>query len=115
MPNSLAAPTALGNGPTIVEVQVDIVVDMFKKARDEKIKYLDATPEAAQAWADDLAATSKMLLLEEADSWYMGANIPGKKREMLNYLSGLVEYDKSCRAAIPEWSGFAVEKEAETP
>ncbi|CAN9419716.1 unnamed protein product [Alternaria alternata] len=105
------APTALGNGPTILEVQVDIVVDMIKKVRDEKIKYLDATLEAAQAWADDIAATSKFLVLEDADSWYMGANIPGKKREMLNYLKGLVEYDRSCRAAMPDWEGFVVEKQ----
>ncbi|CAI9631235.1 unnamed protein product [Alternaria burnsii] len=104
------APTALGNGPTIVEVQVDIVVDMIKKVREEKIKYLDATPEAAQAWADDIAVTSKMLVFEDADSWYMGANIPGKKREMLNYLKGLVEYDRSCRAAMPDWEGFVVER-----
>ncbi|KAF2440174.1 FAD/NAD(P)-binding domain-containing protein [Karstenula rhodostoma CBS 690.94] len=105
------APTALGNGPTIVEVQVDVIVDMIKKARDENIKYLDATPEAAQAWADDIAATSKTTLLEDANSWYMGANIPGKKREMLNYLKGLVQYEKSCRDAIPNWDGFVVEKE----
>lgn len=106
------APTALGNGPTIVEVQVDIVVDMIKKMRDENIKYLDAMQEAAQAWADDLAATSKMTLLEDANSWYMGANIPGKKREMLNYLKGLVVYEKSCRDAMPNWDGFVVEMES---
>ncbi|KAL1596426.1 hypothetical protein SLS60_009072 [Paraconiothyrium brasiliense] len=105
------APTALGNGPTIVEVQVDIVVDMAKKMRDEKVKYLDATPGAAQAWVDDLAETSKMTLLESANSWYMGANVPGKKREMLNYLKGLVVYEKSCRDAMPDWDGFVVEKE----
>ena len=84
---------------------------MIKKVREEKIKYLDATPEAAQAWADDIAVTSKMLVFEDADSWYMGANIPGKKREMLNYLKGLVEYDRSCRAAMPDWEGFVVEKQ----
>ncbi|KAL1795410.1 hypothetical protein ACET3X_005634 [Alternaria dauci] len=105
------APTALGNGPTIIEVQVDIAVDMIKKIRGEKIKYLDARPEAAQAWADDIAAVSKMMLFEDADSWYMGANVPGKKREILNYVKGLVEYDRSCRAAMPDWDGFVVEKE----
>lgn len=83
---------------------------MIKKMRDENIKYVDATPEAAQAWADDLATMSKMTLLEQTNSWYMGANIPGKKREMLNYLKGLVVYEKACRDAIPEWDGFVVEK-----
>lgn len=84
---------------------------MFKKIKEEKIKYLDATPEAAQAWAEDIAATSKMFIFKEADSWYMGGNIPGKKREMLNYLKGLVPWNESCRAAMMEWSGFVVEKE----
>jgi hypothetical protein len=30
----------------------------------------------------------------------MGANIPGKKREQLNYLGGIAQYDKECRAVL---------------
>lgn len=36
----------------------------------------------------------------------MGANIPGKKREQLNYLKGVGEYDRVCRRALEGWVGF---------
>lgn len=43
------------------------------------------------------------------DSWYMGANIPGKKREQLNYLKGIEKYYEECREAISGLNGFTVE------
>ena len=46
-----------------------------------------------------------MTLLGTANSWYMGANIPGKKIEMLNYLKGLAEYDRVCREVLGGWGG----------
>jgi hypothetical protein len=38
----------------------------------------------------------------------MGANIPGKPREMLLYLGGVDVYLKKCRAALENWTGFVV-------
>jgi hypothetical protein len=40
------------------------------------------------------------------DSWYVGAIIPGKKREQLNYLVGVYTYDKACRSGLEELQGF---------
>lgn len=42
------------------------------------------------------------------DSWYMGANIPGKKREQLNYLNGIEQYVRECREALATLRGFVV-------
>ena len=36
----------------------------------------------------------------------MGSNSPGKKREQLNYLKGVGEYDRVCRRALEGWVGF---------
>lgn len=44
------------------------------------------------------------------NSWYMGDNIPGKKREQLNYLAGIEVYETACRAALQEWDGFDIVK-----
>lgn len=38
----------------------------------------------------------------------MGANIPGKKREQLNYLGGIENYDIECRKALEDLEGFDV-------
>jgi hypothetical protein len=35
-------------------------------------------------------------LLHLANSWYMGANIPGKPRALLSYLGGLESYRQQC-------------------
>lgn len=103
------APTALGNGPTMVEMQVDIIVDFLNKLKAEDKKTIEATDEAAEAWADDLQELAKQTLMWGANSWYMGANIPGKKREMLNYLKGIPEYEKSCRGSLERgFEGFVV-------
>jgi len=42
------------------------------------------------------------------DSWYMGANIPGKPREQLNFPGGFPMYEKECRNALDGWKGFVV-------
>lgn len=44
----------------------------------------------------------------------MGANIPGKPREQLNYLGGVEEYELECRKALENLEGFTVVHEVET-
>jgi hypothetical protein len=41
-------------------------------------------------------------------SWYMGANVPGKPREQLNYAGGIPLYEQECRRALKNWDGFEV-------
>ena len=49
---------------------------------------------------------SGVSMLPLADSWYMGANIPGKHRQLLNY-PGLQEYLAFCRESAENgYSGF---------
>lgn len=46
--------------------------------------------------------------LNNSCSWYLGANIPGKKREPLNYIGGIVQYAKSCEEETRDWTRFDV-------
>jgi cyclohexanone monooxygenase len=51
-----------------------------------------------------------MTLFPRADSWYMGANIPGKPRQMLNWPGGLQLYLQACRAAADDdYAGFTLD------
>jgi cyclohexanone monooxygenase len=53
---------------------------------------------------------AEVTLFPRADSWYMGANIPGKRREMLNWPGGLQLYLSSCRdAAAAGYRGFELD------
>lgn len=100
------SPTAFCNGPTCAELQGDWVVDCLAHLRDAGLTRIEATEEAADAWTrhmDDVAARS---LLPLADSWYMGANVPGKPRQLLHH-PGVQEYLAYCRdSAANGYRGF---------
>lgn len=76
-------PTAFSNGPSCVECQGDWIIDALAKLRKENISYLNATRDAEKAWNRKVTELSDKTLFPIADSWYMGANIPGKTREQL--------------------------------
>ncbi|KIW92127.1 uncharacterized protein Z519_07111 [Cladophialophora bantiana CBS 173.52] len=104
------APTSLSNGPPIIEMQIDWICAAIKKMKEEGIRYVDAKEEAAEKWRDDIQKMNAMTLYPETNSWYMGANIPGKPREQLIYLAGLDVYDRSTKEALKTWHGFDVVK-----
>lgn len=103
-----AAPTAFTNGPVFIEVQVDMLVDLFQKLKDEGIKSIEAQREAEEKWKQAIQDSNAKTLMPLTDSWYMGANIPGKKREQLNYLKGIANYEFECREALSSLNGFTV-------
>jgi cation diffusion facilitator CzcD-associated flavoprotein CzcO len=102
------APTAFTNGPVFIESQVDIVVDLIKRLQDEGIKSIEAQRSAEEKWKQAIQDANNKTLLPLTDSWYMGANIPGKTREQLNYLGGIEQYERECREALATLSGFDV-------
>lgn len=100
-------PTAFSNGPSCVECQGDWIVDAMKKLKDEDIKYCDATREAEEEWRRKVTELSDKTLFPGTSSWYMGANVPGKPREQLNYAGGIPLYEKECREALDNgFQGF---------
>lgn len=67
---------------------------------------IEVRQDAAQKWGDAIQEMNEKTLFPLTDSWYMGANIPGKKREQLNYLAGVAQYEVECRKALENWDGF---------
>jgi hypothetical protein len=54
-------------------------------------------------------AVADTTLFPRADSWYLGANIPGKRREMLILAGGLPAYIAKCNEnAERGYEGFAI-------
>lgn len=86
-------------------------MDMIKKMVGENVKSVEPTHDATEEWSKSIQDVAQMTLTPVANSWYMGANIPGKKREMLNYLKGLNVYEMECRASFEGadgWKGYDV-------
>jgi len=103
----LQGPTAFSNGPTCVEVQGDWIIEAMKRLKDQKIDYCAATHEAEKEWKDKVTELSDKTLFPTANSWYMGANVPGKKREQLNFAGGFPLYKELTHRALDRgFEGF---------
>jgi cation diffusion facilitator CzcD-associated flavoprotein CzcO len=101
-------PTAFCNGPSCVETQSDIIVDTIRRLEREGKQFINPKPEAEEGWSKEIQTVNTKSLFPLAKSWYMGANIPGKKTEQLSYLKGLPVYEQECRKALENFTGFVV-------
>ncbi|KAJ5701014.1 hypothetical protein N7493_012060 [Penicillium malachiteum] len=101
------APTSLANGPPFIEKEVDWICKAISKMQQEGITAIEPTQNAAEAWREQVVAVSQNTLYPKTDSWYMGANIPGKRREPLIYLGGMQSWWKACMNSLHSWEGFA--------
>lgn len=100
------APTSFANAPPIIEIQVDWVAAALEKIRAEGIGSVEPQPQLADEWYKEVKRIGDTTLYPTVDSWYMGANIPGKPRGLLLYLGGVNVYRDTCEAALRTWEGF---------
>ncbi|GAB7355513.1 hypothetical protein MBLNU459_g6000t1 [Dothideomycetes sp. NU459] len=110
MTYSPQAPTAFSNGPTILECQVDFVVDTIAKLEQENAKSIEPLHESEVQWKEMITSINDRTLFPFTSSWWTGGNIPGKKAEPMSYIGGIQNYEKECRATMDKWSGFQVIK-----
>ncbi|MEH6518231.1 MAG: NAD(P)/FAD-dependent oxidoreductase [Halioglobus sp.] len=100
------SPAGLCNGPTCAELQGDWIVSCLSYLRDQKFTRIEATPVAEQAWTQHVSDVAAMTLFPQADSWYMGANVPGKKRQFLNYPNVPAYMEQCTQCAANGYEGF---------
>jgi cyclohexanone monooxygenase len=90
-------------------LQGNLVIACIEHMRRNNLRRIEATPEAEEAWRDHVAELVGATLFPRAQSWYIGANIPGKKREMLVYPGGLPLHLQQCNASAGGgYTGFVL-------
>ena len=99
------------NVPRCSETLVDFVTGCIAYMRDRGLTRIAATPEAQEAWTEHAGeVVSHYPVLQAANSWFVGANIPGKKRAFLFYAGGNVLFRQKCdEIAAKGYEGFAFE------
>ncbi|WEW58875.1 hypothetical protein PRK78_004343 [Emydomyces testavorans] len=102
------APTAFSNGPSCIEIQGRWIADIIQKIQENGLRYIEPKAKAEVQWKAKVDTVSDTTLLPLADSWYMGVNIPGKKREQLNWPGGLLAYSEECLEALKSWENFVI-------
>ncbi|KAJ5708469.1 hypothetical protein N7488_008270 [Penicillium malachiteum] len=100
MPYGAHAPTPFSNGPRLIGFQASYIRDIVQKMETNQIRSLEPNPKAAEAWTGLIHTIANMTLVSQADSWYMGANVPGKPREFMYFLGGIPMYCDSCYEAL---------------
>ncbi|HET7018138.1 MAG TPA: NAD(P)/FAD-dependent oxidoreductase [Streptosporangiaceae bacterium] len=104
------SPGVLTNVPVAIEQHVEWIADAVAHLRDRGFAAMEAELDAAAEWTKHVQEIAGATLFPTADSWYMGANIPGKPRVFLPYLGGLGVYRKKCDAiAADGYRGFTFE------
>jgi hypothetical protein len=101
------APTAFSNGPSMGQIQGDWIRDLLIRMRAEGWRRVDAEVEAESGWKKEVVDQWNASLFPSTDSWYQGANIPGKPREPLNYIGGIPKYVEALeKSAKNDYAGF---------
>jgi cyclohexanone monooxygenase len=103
------SPSVLTNMVSAIEQHVEWIDDCLAWMGERGASRIEATGEAQAKWVEYLNKSGDATLFPEANSWYVGANIPGKARVFMPYVNGLNIYRDECDAvANDSYAGFAV-------
>ena len=103
------SPSVLGNMPTSIEQHVEWISDCIHHLRDKGASTIEPTKDAEDAWGVHVKELADATLFPQTDSWYMGANVPGKPRVFMPYIGGFGTYRKLCsEIAAKGYEGFAI-------
>ncbi|MGN7868946.1 flavin-containing monooxygenase [Paracoccus sp. 22332] len=94
--NGPGCPGVLTNMILGAEHQVNWVFELIRDAQARGYTMIEARPDAATDWTDHVLAVADRTLFTRGNTWYLGANIPGKKRVFMPYLGGFGAYVGYC-------------------
>ena len=103
------SPSVLSNMVVSIEQHVDWIADCLQYLREHDLACVEPTIAAEELWVAHVNEVGNYTLYPEANSWYVGANIPGKPRVFMPYIGGVGNYRKKCDAvAANGYEGFTL-------
>ena len=102
-----ASPSVLSNMMTSIEQHIEWIADCLAHMEAEGHATIEASTEAEDAWMQHTTDIADDTLFFESNTWYVGANIPGKPRVIYPYVGGVGAYRKICDdIAAAGYKGF---------
>ncbi len=102
------SPSVLTNMITSIEQHVEWIADCIEHIGSEGHETIEATVEAENEWVDHVNAVADTTLFPTCNSWYLGANVPGKTRVFMP-LVGFPPYVEKCeQVAASGYDGFVL-------
>ena len=106
-----SSPSVLTNVVVAIEQHTGWIADCLAQMQHSGAQRIEATPEAENGWMAHAFEVASKTLFKNANSWYTGANIPGKPRVFLPYIGGLGNYTVICNdVAAADYRGFVFAK-----
>ena len=103
------SPSVLSNMIVSIEQHVDWITDAVAFMRDRGLETMEASRQAEDRWVAHVNEVAQATLYPQANSWYMGANIPGKPRIFMPYIGGVGVYRRICNeVAAKGYEGFVM-------
>jgi cyclohexanone monooxygenase len=101
------SPSVLANMVLCGEQHIDWIADLIGHLGEQGRTAVEATPDAVDGWVDECRERAARTLMPEANSWYLGANIPGKPRVFMPFVGGFGAYgDIIEKVAADGYPGF---------
>ncbi|MEM8766388.1 MAG: NAD(P)/FAD-dependent oxidoreductase [Pseudomonadota bacterium] len=105
------SPSVLSNMLVSIEQHIDWICACINHLDQQGATTIEATEAAEDAWVRHVfeVADGTMLTAESCNSWYLGANIPGKPRIFMPYVAGVGPYRLQCDEIVADgYRGFAI-------
>jgi cyclohexanone monooxygenase len=102
------SPSVLANMFEAIQQHVDWIADCLAHLRAIDVPTIEAAADAQDAWVDHVNAVADLTLFPRCNSWYLGANVPGKTRVFMP-LAGFPSYVDQCNEIVAEgYRGFVL-------
>ncbi|MEC8369241.1 MAG: NAD(P)/FAD-dependent oxidoreductase [Pseudomonadota bacterium] len=106
------SPSVKSNMLVSIEQHVDFVTESIIYMREHGLELMEPDVAAEDDWVDHVQEAANKTLFPRANSWYMGANIPGKPRLFMPYIGGVGTYRRICEEVVADnYEGFRFEAE----
>lgn len=102
------SPSVLTNMVVAIEQHVEWITDCIDHIKAHDYQHIEATVAAENKWVDHVNKVADSTLSPSCNSWYLGANIPGKPRVYMP-LHGFPAYVEKCEEVVANgYEGFAL-------
>ncbi|VXD04234.1 Phenylacetone monooxygenase [Pseudomonas sp. 9AZ] len=92
------SPSVFSNVVLSIEQHVDWVTDCIRHMQDQGLSRIEVKEQAEVDWVEHVNQVANSTLIPQANSWYVGANIPGKPRVFMPYVGGVGPFRQKCDA-----------------
>ena len=103
------SPSVLSNMMNSIEQHIEWIADCIGYLGEHKLDSIEATAEAEDEWMRHVNDAADDTLFFQSNTWYVGANIPGKPRVIYPYVGGVGVYRDICDdIAAKGYEGFTL-------